>query len=101
MKIFRSIQENFAILGVNPNQLTKKNNINVKNLISLFFHGFIIIAYLLYLARIANSFREYTDGIFATSAVLVCGASMIIIVWKMPKLFKLIDKLENVINCSE
>lgn len=101
MEIFKSIQKNFAILGIDRNQLTKKHNTNVKNLLSLFLHSFFTIANLFYLARIAINFRDYADGIFATSAVVVCGVSMVIIVWTMPKWFKLIDNLEKVINYSE
>lgn len=101
MEIFQSIQKNFAILGIDRKQLTEKRNTNDKNLLSLFLHGFFTIAYFLYLVRIANNFREYAAGIFETSAVLICGVSMIIIVRTMPKWFKLIDNLEEVINCSE
>lgn len=101
MEIFQSIQNNFAILGIGRNQLTRKHNTNVKNVLSLFLHTFFTIANFLYLARMANNLREYADGIFTTSAVLVCGASMLIIVWTMPNWFELIDNLEKIINSSE
>lgn len=101
MKIFQSIQTNFAILGINRNQSVQKHNTNFKNLVSLILHGFITISYLLYLVRIASTFREYTDGIFATSAVIVCGVSMAIVIWTMAKWFKLIDNLESIIIDSE
>lgn len=101
MEIFQSIKQKFAILGIDRNQLTENSNINVKNVLSLFLHTFFTIENLFYLARVANNVREYADGIFATSAALVCAACMLIIVWTMPKWFKLIDNLEEIINCSE
>lgn len=101
MKIFQSIQKNFAVLGIDRNQLLQKHNTNFRNSVSLFLHCFITVSYLVYIVHIASTFREYIDGIFVTSAVVVSGLSMAIVVSAMEKWFNLIFSLESVIVTSK
>lgn len=98
MKLFQSVQKNFAVLGIiRPSQpIQTQYHFNKKILkISLWF----CLEFILngtFLAFVACTFREYTHTIYTTSASIMVIIYYAILVFKTAKLFELIDNFEKV-----
>lgn len=101
MKIFQVLQQNFAILGIDSSQSSRKNPLNAKIFISLFMYGIFIVLSVFYILNEANNFEEYTTGIYSTASIVLTNICYVIITCTMANCFKFIDFLEITLNESE
>lgn len=99
MKILKSVQDNFAILGINLNQLTH-HAFNLKTLMIILVFGVAIISSYVSIFR-AHSFKEYTDSIHVGFAFTLGSAIFAIVICKMTKMSELIGGIETIIIESE
>lgn len=67
----------------------------------IFFHCLSITSYSLYIICIANTFDEYANGAFMTTAVVAGFFVYVICLSSRKEYFILMECLENVINKSE
>lgn len=56
--------------------------------------------YVAFLLKIANTFKEYTYSIYFTSSISIITFSFMVFVFKMKKIFELIDRSEIYIEKS-
>lgn len=101
MYIFRSIQNYFAIAGINSLQSLRKHPFNAQNLTIFAMYLLSVALNIVYLVQIASDFAEYADVIYRLSTIFVCALAYAIHVQKMAKIFEIIDKFERIINASE
>lgn len=101
MNFFQSIRGSFAVIGINPHQLTQKYPFNVRNIVCLQLFGISTITSVAYFLYVANDFGEYTNSAFSISGAIVCGVSMSTMIGMMPKLFEFFTDVENTVNESE
>ena len=98
MKFFQSIQKNHVRVGI----CSKRTNESNRKIALIFFlFGMSFTCSLVYLCLEANTFLEYSNNMYITT-----GSAMILIVYtinifKMSKLFKFIDYLEEMIDERE
>lgn len=101
MKLFESAQKNFAVLGISSYYSTQKYHLNMRN---------VTVALLVIVDMLANgaynfyrdrSFAEYLENIYVTTSLAVGLTIFIISIVLMPKIFMVIDSLEQTINKSE
>lgn len=100
MKILKSVQNSFAILGINLNQSTLHRSFNFKKLIVIFVFGTsVILSYVSIF--LAQNFKEYTDSIHMAMALTLGSSMFAIVLCKKTKMSELIDTLKRIIADSE
>lgn len=99
MKIFQSLQINYALVGIIPPHQNRKHRIfNRKNTIALLMYFQIFAQCCAFLLVEAKTFNEYAESFCLTTAMLTAGSNFAIIVWKSKKAFQLIKNYENLIG---
>lgn len=101
MKIFQTIQKNFAMLGISANQTRERSSINFKNSIAFVLILLNFCSQFINLIFLADNFEEYTICIYAFFTVMMFEMEFGIHVWKMTKLFKFIENFQRLIESSE
>lgn len=101
MHSFQLTQKNFAMAGIHRSLVTQAYPINLK--ISL---GFVIlnagaIFTLIFTFFDAKTFAEYTQTIYLFSLVALIIFALLIVVFKVDKLFEFIDTCIGIVNTSE
>lgn len=97
MKLFQSVQENFAVIGVTLDQSMKINPFNERILAALLSYTLNVASYIVFLFHDATTFLEYTYNIYANSATILILICYIIVIFKMKKCFALIDGCANIV----
>lgn len=98
MKLFQSIQNSFAHMGINSDQSIQSHSFNIKNVISILLHITSVISTILYLLKVADSFGDYTNAAFSISGVTVSGLGAVNVIWTMKKWFNVMNDFEKIIN---
>lgn len=88
MELFQLIRSKFAVLGIVPSKSTQ----TYRKLVMVYFiYGFIWTSSSLFLYKKANTFEEYTNNIYVTSATAMILASFTVVVSKISRFFKFLD----------
>lgn len=98
MKPYKTIQENFAIIGINRKLLTQSYPFNWRIFITLLELTAGVGFVSMYVIKYANTFIEYTQSIFLGSAGTLVAILLLCIIIKAEKLFEFIDRNEIMIN---
>lgn len=98
MKFFKSIKQHFAIVGINSFQSIQKRRFNSRN---VFVISINLTQAILYVFYEATSFREYVMSVFVFSTLIVVNIAFPAFIWKMPKVFELMNNFEKTINKSK
>lgn len=97
MEFLQEVQKNFVILGIRADQA----RINRKSLVASLLYGLGTTSSVVFLIREADTFEEYTNNLYVTSAFAVGFTYYTIMVYKMEKIFKLIKDLKEKIEESK
>lgn len=97
MKIFQTVQKNFGILGICRDQ----PRFNGKSLIACLIYGLGTILSAIFLICEADTFNEYTNNLYITTALAVGLFCLTNIILKMKELFALADKIEKSLDESK
>lgn len=98
MKFFEKIQEKFTSLGIKPQQ---KYALNGRSLSILLVFGLAIISTSVYVCNGSKRFDEYVACSYECSVISVGFLGIANCIWNTSKLYRLLNRLENVINESE
>lgn len=102
MKILRTVQKNYAILGISPsNKSNKIYPFSIRIILGLLFFGCLFVLQLVYFFYEASNFMEYMEcigSIYATVALTVC---LLATVYRNAKLFESIVSTEKLIDTSK
>lgn len=101
MKIFQSIQQHFAILGITINQSRERSSINFKHLFIFFALNTSLTTQIVGIISIADNFEEYTVCIYGAYTLVMIEMEYAIHIWKMKQIFKFIENFEHLIESSE
>lgn len=101
MKLFQSVQETFATLGITLNQSMKNNPFNTRTLAAFSSYILTVTLYTVFLFHDAKTFWEYTDNIYTNSATIVIVVCYVIIALNMEKCFALIDRCVTIVATSK
>lgn len=97
MKILQTAQKNFEILGICSNQ----PRFNGKCVVAAFIYGLGAIFSTMFVIRDAETFQDYTNNLYITTALIVgvfCTANTI---FKAKELFVLVDNIEKSFDRSK
>lgn len=101
MELFRTVQKNFAFLGITPAQSIRKNPFNREIALAYFVYGVGWTSSVAYLYRNANTFEECTIVIYVVSVGTVILLCFNVVVFRISKLFEFISDCRESINQSE
>lgn len=101
MKLFQSVQENFATLGITREQSIRNNPFNARMLAAFSTYILMIASIAVFFFHDANTFWEYTNNIYNLSAIILIFISFVTVVFNMRKCFALIDSCAAVVAKSE
>lgn len=101
MKIFETIRNYFAIVGITSQQSIQSHPFNRRNSLCLFVFGMGISLTFAYQFRRIESFQEFTDCFYEISTISVCGIGFASFIWEMVELFEFIDRLDDFVNKSK
>lgn len=102
MKIFQTVQEQLAIVGIcSSNQSIQKLSFNKRIVFGFFVFGCQIVSHFVYTFHVANEFMEYMQCICATSGSILILIGFTAIVFGKAALFESINNIEQVIDSSE
>lgn len=101
MKAFKTIQQNFAMAGINQKLLTQPYPLNWEILFSFFILTSFLISIGVNMCKSAKSFIEYTQSITVGSGVLLIIFALIILILEVKKLFEFIDRCDSMLNTSK
>lgn len=101
MKVFRSIQADCALLGIESSKLRKKHEVNLKSSIifSTYIFGTVSCGY--YLICIDKPFEQYIKSYYTTTSFLVCILQFMNLFWQMPKLTDFFLKMGDFVQQRE
>lgn len=98
MKIFLTNQKYFATMGITRHQTKQRQPFNTDNLLSSFKFCLCVTLLVNFLACEANTFKEYTESIYFTSATISIANIFFVFVWNMDDFFDFCDGWEK---CAE
>lgn len=94
LKLFQTIQKNFASLGIDPNSAMPLRSFNEKILMGLLALGSGIIFMLMFIFNEADTFSQYTQSIYFCSALILAALVLLNMGLNMSDLFKLISETD-------
>lgn len=97
MKLLQSVQRQFALMGVNRQQLTQKYRINHKVLLFFFSYTCNITTFSLFMYHECNTFQKYAESFFNISTdvlVTLCYAN---VVFRVDGFFLFIDSCTDIV----
>lgn len=97
MKLFQTVQKNFAVLGIGRG----RSKTNRKLVFTWLILSLTVAAGTAFIVFEAKTFEEYTSDLYTTSGDAVVASMFIIMVIKMDRLFELIDMIEQAVDESE
>lgn len=100
MKIFQSIQQNFAVLGITMNQSRQQSPINMKHLMIFSVLSAAICSQIVCMITLAQNFEEYTNCIYGAFTLVTIVIELGMHIWKMKPLFQYIRNFEHFIEPS-
>lgn len=99
MKVFRMVKKQYAFVGItSTNQSARKSQLNTRILAGFLLFSCLVQSQFMYIFRVADGFLDYMDVIcstFSTFILFICFAA---IVCNRTKLFKCIDRIEDLID---
>lgn len=102
MKIFRTLQRHYTILGICPSDQPIQNHPpNKRVLFGFLIMSCSIILHFMNIFCVANDFMEYMEGISATSSCSIDYVCFAVIVLRKTIVFEGINKIEKLIDTSE
>lgn len=101
MRVFLSVQEFAANVGIYPLQPGQTNPLNRRNIRVLLIFSLYVISYTAFIVFDANSFHEYAEAFFpwVTSSLIFIGLSINISMTKY--MFRLLNNCERIIESGE
>lgn len=103
MKIFQTIQRQYAILGITStsNESIGKYSFNRRMLLGFILFACTTASQLMYICCVANDFMEYIECVGVISGSIIVFVCFAAIAFKRILLFDNIDKMEKHIDSSK
>lgn len=101
MKIFRTVQKIYAIVGISSTNQSSDLLFNKRVAFGSLLSGCTIISQSLYVFRVSNGFMEYMECICSTFASILIFIGFMVLVFNRTLLFESMNKIESFIDTSE
>lgn len=101
MKTFDVVKSYFRTSGINSYQSTQWHLFNTKNVLFILMLGINLASTCFYSLQEAKKFEDYVDSYFWITTTFAHGLTFVIIIWKLPPLYRFFMDLENIIKNSK
>lgn len=101
IKPYKTLQKNFAKLGITPKLLTQTYSFDIKMLVPFLVLIIGVSFVVVYICNYAESFVVYTEGIFMGSAGAAMAFLLMFLIIKVNELFEFINSSEEMLNKSK
>lgn len=101
MKSFKMVQKKFALLGITPELALQPYPFNLRVMMALSAIATGVTFVGIYVANEANTFGEYTQSVFVAAAGCLVLFLLMILVFKVEKIFEFINHCNFMINRSK
>lgn len=101
MKIFETVRNNFAILGVTSAQSAQANVHNAKVTMALVLIGVFTFFHVMHIFLVASNIKERMESATTTSGSVLISLCITTIIFKMRTVFECIHGFEDLIAMSE
>lgn len=101
MPITQAIQKNYALLGIDSNAQDQSNALNIRSLIAIIVYCLCVYSTSAYLFNEAETFGEYMDSVYITSAVYIDTFTYLSFFWRLSKFSTFVNLLEETFQESE
>lgn len=103
IKIFRTVREHYAIVGISPTTLNPSQRFPFNNKVLLGFSSFVCttVSQFVYILHVARSFMEYMECVCSLSGTIIIFDCFMAIVFRKTTLFETIDDIEELIDFSK
>lgn len=103
IKIFRTVREHYAIVGISPTILLPNQHLPFDERVLLGFLSFVCttVSQVVYLLHIASHFMEYVECACSLSGTIIIFVCFMSIVFRKTTLFDSIDDIEKLIDSSK
>lgn len=101
LKAFKTIQKNFAMIGISPKLAAQSYPLNARVSLGLLL-GILGMTFIcVYTFKDANTFFEYTQSVCQLSIGLLIFSALAILILKVEKLFEFIDRCDSILNAGK
>lgn len=100
-KTFEIIRKNFALAGITPKLVHQSYPFNGTILFGFLMICSVICCSSVFLICDAETFSQYTQAIYTASIATIILLSLLIIIFKVEKLFKYINGNDDIVNSSK
>lgn len=101
MKSFKTVQKKFTLLGITPELAKQPYPLNLKVILALSVLTMALIFECIYIGSDASTFIDYTQSIFVAAAGFLVLFVLMILIFKVEKIFEFIDHCDFMINRSK
>lgn len=100
MVLIQLINKYFAILGISSSQLQNSHKFNARARVTFLAYGSCISSNVMYIFLEVNNLVDFVECLFMAFAAFGSSVAFTIIIWKIEKLFELLNDFENIIQES-
>lgn len=100
MKVLESVQDNFAVLGINLSQSAQHHSFNLNQIMFMFVSGTAISFSYISIFR-SRTFKEYTESIHMGTSLTLGALIFGISLYKTKRIAVLIGRFGSIIGNSE
>lgn len=101
MEIFQLAQQKFATIGINRELALQPYRLNDTLLMGFSMLGLSTVCIFEFTFLEAKTFSQYTQSSYMGSYMVTIILALLIIIFKVAKLFELINECEDLVNTSE
>lgn len=101
IEIFKTIQKNFATIGISPKLVTQSYPINEK-IFTVFLTLTVGVSFIVvYIIKYAQTFVGYTQAIFMATAAILVISLLLAMIFQVEKLYKFINGSNSMANMGK
>lgn len=101
MKIMETVRSQLNYVGMRSHQAIKGHLFNIRNLTMLFILWMYIFCCTMYLIDGATNLKDFADCMYFNITGAATALNFAFINWKMAKIFRFMDNLEDIVNSSK
>lgn len=101
MPILESIRNKLQMAGMSTQCSLQKYPFNTRNSTSLLIHGINIVCSVGFIISGSKDLREFADSLFVSATAILIVVIFLNLNWKMKRLFKFLNNLEDTVDQSK
>lgn len=101
LKAFKTIQKNFAMIGISAKLVTQSYPLNEKIFMGFLLFGSVTVFTSVYILNYAETFFEYTQSVYLACVAIFFTTELLISILKVDTLFEFMERADCMMNTSK